>query len=122
MMAVLVVAGLAALGLGGCATMPRDQGPTIERTLARAEFALEAAEMALAMWDAQAVAHPEIDRWPEERAKLAEAVREARKVVEMLQAVREGMTGGERTGPVGAGARLEPGDPRGARAGASAGT
>lgn len=80
---------VAVLGLGslaGCATVrPADPGPSIERTLARAEFALEAAELALAMWDAQAIAHPDIDRWPEERSKLAEAVREARQVVEMLQ-------------------------------------
>jgi hypothetical protein len=75
-------------GLAGCATVrPADEGLSIERTLARAEYALAAAELALAMWDAQAVEHPEIDRWPEERVKLAEAVREARKVVEMLQAL-----------------------------------
>ena len=89
------VLGLGLGGLAGCATVrPADQGPSIERTLARAEFALEAAELALAMWDAQAVAHPEIDRWPEERSKLAEAVREARVVVDMLQAMNT-----ERTDP-----------------------
>lgn len=87
-LSMIVVAMLAAVGLSGCATVrPADPGPSIERTLARAEFALQAAEMALAMWDAQAAAHPEIDRWPEERAKLAEAVKEARAVVDMLQAL-----------------------------------
>ena len=75
----------AVFGLAGCATMPADTGPRIERTLDRAEYALAAAELALAMWDAQAQDHPEVDRWPEERAKLAEAVKEARAVVAMLQ-------------------------------------
>ena len=75
--------------LSGCATMPADTGPRIERALDRAEFALAAAEMALAMWDAQAQDHPEADRWPEERAKLAEAVKEARAVVAMLKGLTE---------------------------------
>lgn len=93
-LSMIVVAMLAVAGLSGCATMQRDNGPSIERTLARAEFALQAAEMALAMWDAQAVEHPEADRWPEERVKLTEAVREARAVVDMLQALNT-----ERTEP-----------------------
>ena len=85
-LSVIVVAMLAAVCLSGCATVrPADPGPSIERTLARAEFALEAAELALAMWDAQAADHPEVNRWPEERAKLSEAVKEARAVVDMLQ-------------------------------------
>lgn len=86
--AVLACLWLAVLGLGGlagCATVrPADEGPSMERALARAEFALQAAEMALAMWDAQAADHPEVNRWPEERAKLAEAVKEARAVVAAL--------------------------------------
>ena len=86
----LAVVALGLGGLAGCATArPADEVPSMERALARAELALQAAEMALAMWDAQAAAHPEIDRWPEERAKLAEAVREARAVVAMLNGLTE---------------------------------
>ena len=88
-LSMIVVAMLACGGLAGCATAPQDAGPRIERALDRAEFALAAAEMALSMWDAQAVEHPESGRWPEERAKLAEAVREARAVVAMLKGLAE---------------------------------
>lgn len=88
-LSMIVVVMLAVVGLSGCTTVPQDTGPRIERTLDRAEFALAAAELALAMWDAQAVDRPEVDRWPEERAKLAEAVKEARAVVAMLKGLAE---------------------------------
>ena len=75
-----------ALGVTGCATVGQgDQGAELDRALARAEVSLEVTELALAVWDEQAAEHPEIDKWQEERDRLAAAVKEARAVVVMLR-------------------------------------
>lgn len=87
---LVVCSGVMAAGLGGCATArPVDEGFDLGRALARAEVALETAELALAVWDEAAETRPEIDRWQEERDRLAAAVKEAREVVGMLRRLRE---------------------------------
>jgi hypothetical protein len=94
---VVVLGAVAVGGVSGCATArPVDEGFDVGRALARAEAALEVTELALRVWDEQAAEHPEIDKWQEERDRLAAAVKEARAVVVMLRRLHGARADGAR--------------------------